>query len=274
MQTPLGQNRVALYNFDTTMMMRDAHRREAWRKSSQCGNRPAFTLIELLVVIAIIAILASLLMPALARAKAKAHSVQCSNNNRQIGFAYHMYAEDNTDNYPAHDGWASTGGKKGNVNTGNAANYGGLVEATNRPLYRYIQNLETFHCPADAGDALNPQAKTCWDGWGNSYLVEWSADAFRVKQVTADSKAPKGTQPATPIKSSEIGKKPSNKLIQADWPWHANRSITDKRSIWHNYKGKRYENVLFGDSHVQNFHFPKELDSWIGTPPDMNFLWW
>ncbi|HET6406985.1 MAG TPA: prepilin-type N-terminal cleavage/methylation domain-containing protein [Chthoniobacteraceae bacterium] len=99
--------------------------------SPRSNEHSAFTLIELLVVIAIIAILASLLLPAMARAKTKAHNVACMSNLRQISLKYKMHAESNDDGL---DGFADlafwrTAGRSGEAWICPSAPYTGIKAA-------------------------------------------------------------------------------------------------------------------------------------------------
>jgi prepilin-type N-terminal cleavage/methylation domain-containing protein/prepilin-type processing-associated H-X9-DG protein len=244
------------------------------RVASRCVG--SFTLIELLVVIAIIAILAALLLPALASAKAKALRLRCISNHHQIALGFNMYAHDNLDRYPIYEDWATWGGKTGVMTLA-----GGHVPVERRPLDRYVTAVETFHCPVDKGDSLwksiFPKGiQSCYDAYGNSYLAVWGVETLRIKHVTGASLDPVGSPTATPMKLGEIARHPSNKLIEGDWPWWADRDKNDPWSQWHNYKGQYRMNVLFGDGHIQFFSFPKEAYEWnyTGPPPDPNFTWW
>ena len=230
----------------------------------------AFTLIELLVVIAIIAILAALLLPALAGARQKALTLRCMSNQSQIGKAFFMYTEDSISYYPEISDWASTGGKDGT--------YDVYTAATNRPLNTYVaKSYEVFHCPSDKGDFWSLAARgvnctNCYYQYGNSYLTEFGFDYFQVKMVCG----PTWDRSIRSIKSTEVGIKPTTKIIQGDWIWHANRDVTAARGQWHNFRGMSRMMMLFGDTHTQYYKFLPSawMNAHANDKPSREFLWW
>lgn len=117
-------------------------------------SQKGFTLIELLVVIAIIAILASMLLPALSKAKSKSQGIHCLNNTKQLTLAWRLYADDFNDillscqDMPGRTNWC---GGDLDFQPNRNVNYDLYVNIFPSPIFPYAKNAAIFRCPADVG---------------------------------------------------------------------------------------------------------------------------
>jgi prepilin-type N-terminal cleavage/methylation domain-containing protein len=129
-----------------------------WKAGHQTPSS-GFTLIELLVVIAIVAVLAGMLLPALAKAKAKAQGVACAGNLRQLELALTLYAGDNAGFFPRNIGEGSGSSEnwvtiEGSWVLGNAKKDRTDANLRDGVLWKYVESVPVYRCPTARSNVL------------------------------------------------------------------------------------------------------------------------
>jgi len=211
---------------------------------TRTDSRTAFTLVELLVVIGIIAVLISILLPALNKAKQAANTVVCSANLRQCGIALRMYLNDNKDILPAD----RVSGVTGTVSQSERWTWWGENQIsfpkTKDGLGYYVDGVQRLVCPSNASDP-NPLA-----GTAKLYYILNGDMGPSGALVTLDPAWSKYRYHRHPKKDTSVY------LIEAYSGYIASgghlgfSQLAAKAGPWHHFNGKWCVEILWLDGHV------------------------
>jgi prepilin-type N-terminal cleavage/methylation domain-containing protein/prepilin-type processing-associated H-X9-DG protein len=250
------------------------------KQSLRHRSRPGFTLVELLVVIGIIAVLVSLLLPSLNRARDQAKRVNCAAHLQQIGQSLVMYAGQNKGYFPPLIGvkkpaspaiasWkvAARGPASGYDNgIANPKNYYGptlLVPAPYGGGANYLPNNDVFFCPGDLVRApLRQETKGWWgpanqDGSGASSMSYWYYYYPEAEYALANGNIAPGPQDYYAAENYKMTvKRPAEKVMFTDQFLPKNWNASNSAAIRASYQSFHKEgyNALYADGHVKFIH--------------------
>ncbi len=238
----------------------------------------AFTLIELLVVVAIIALLLTLLLPALQGARGQARRVQCQSQLRAIGHATQFYLGDHRDEFPDAPFYGCLGYRG---RSQYHALLGSQVPESQRPMNRYFavedevfddagpqverKRSDSFACPSDRGDAYFQLAGTYFVEHGTSYVYASEIAEYPVPTF--------GIQSCRYRRLNDF-RYPTKKIVFQEPVFNPSFyppfRPADPRTEWH-HAGRAHGNLLFADGHVE-FAFTRIFD--VMAAPDPNEVYY
>jgi prepilin-type processing-associated H-X9-DG protein/prepilin-type N-terminal cleavage/methylation domain-containing protein len=206
------------------------------------GTRQRFTLIELLVVIAIIAILASMLLPALSQARAKARQISCTSQLKQIGLGWIMYTDDDNEVTPRY--------------AGNGISYEDGIrrgDHWNTRIYPYVGDIKTFGCPSADKDPTKTPGNNFVPGIATSNSCRIYSDyAYNCGTWTGKWNGPGGaamSQFTTPSDTYVVLEAQCNRTMPSDYGTDGNRQrVVTSSGTFGLHNGQ--SNILYGDGHV------------------------